>query len=1355
VICTLCVPMPDHVIAENDHACAVADGDPTAPRWIWIAPRRHVARIADLPDDERTALMDLAVRLQDSTSPTGTWSLHLDEGLAAPHVHARLLPPEVALPERLTDGASGGPLYRALSPLFPRAVSIDILAAFVQDSGLALLEPAVQDAVRRGARVRLLTGDYLDITQVAALQRLSDWAAAVQAEGEADDAELHVRGGLDARVIETAAIQGRAFHPKAWMLEGPGLAVAFVGSSNVSRSALQSGIEWNLRVDGAHDPVAWSRVRASFSALWDRARALDADWIAAYAARARDRALPLPPGEVDRGELPRLPDPTPLQQEALRALADSRAQGRTRALLVLATGLGKTVVAAHDLRELTGDRPPSVLWVAHRRELLEQAAATLRLAFPGARFAWWLGARRPEGAHDVLFASIQGLSRVGNLSAFDRDRFDAVVIDEVHHADAPSYRRLLDHFQPRFLLGLTATPDRADAGDIQALFDDHIAFQADLGAGIATGQLVPFSYYGLRDPTDYTPIPWRNRRFDTEALTSAVATQARMQALWEAWEAPDKRAKRSLVFCVSVRHATFVRDWLVARGLRVRLCHAAEGSDDRTAALQDLESGDIDAICSVDLFNEGIDCRPVDRVVMLRPTESTVLFLQQLGRGLRRADDKDRLVVLDFVGNHSLFFGRLRVLLQSVHASRSYAQLLDAGRLELPDGCEVAIELAAIDILRRLLPRESSSVLVVRTYRELRAAHGRRPRAGELVRAGHRLRDLERPFGGWFGLVNQEGDLEPAEAAAIALGRDWLQAIEGSARSEAAELLALRLLLEGDRPAEGLPASAILADVRAALGRSPTLREDGVRDDLEHRGLRLRLRGDRLVLPLADDPVLLTLGRELVDAALAGLRQPAPPVEAPVRARVVRHKGSLALDIAHPDCLPTAPVDVQVSDAEGAPSTRWRVHFDERPVVRAAPLGVPQNQLQNLLLRWFPASVGGPGHDAWVVFDPSPDALWLRPVHEGARAPPVLVELPAFPDLQAAAGWSSRPIADAAPDRVALPGPHRADHFAVRVSGSSMDGGLQPLRDGDWAICAWARGQGLGAAEGEVALVALGDPDQGRTHHLKRIITRADRHLLRSDNPAESEQDGSGAELVARLVRAVRPESLAPEPGTDIDDIRAAFGLSAAPEAPASRVDGHLFLLADGRGVLEAPDRWPLRSLTRAPGETAYVLARASGGDRWTFLGVGRWDVAEGAWAFPAPPALRWHELADAVTWSRTLPMEWRVRAQAFARMLGETKIGAEFAREAGMARVVRITRDLGVFLEGVDGSLSPRPISATDIGWVIWAADEAARGGPPLSLETVNRLRYLKGTPKGKTRYIDTKLAMALWRAFGHAGEP
>ena len=546
--------------------------------------------------------------------------------------------------------------------MFERADEIAIVAAFVQESGLERIRTAILLALRRGARIRIVTGDYLDITQASALELLLDWERASTAEEEG------LPGRLEAAVVEVERLppRVRSFHPKAWRFESRNFGIAFVGSSNLSRSALDTGIEWNLRVDRDRDSTAYNRVRDAFEALWKSARRLDAQWIADYARRARRSPSTLPIGEVDLEPLILPPAPHEVQVEALARLREVRERGHRRALVVLATGLGKTWLAAFDYAQLSEElgRRPRLLFLAHRGELLRQASHTYRCLLRSlgqtASVGWVVGTDGELNA-ELVFASIAKLSRPQYLSRLNSQHFDYVVVDEVHHAAADSYRRILDNIDPHFLLGLTATPDRADSADILGLFNDLVAFSAGIPRGVAVGRLVPFHYFGIKDDIDYANIPWRNRRFDSDSLARAAQTEARMQTLWRAWQ--DHPGERSLVFCCSIDHAVYVRDWLRDRDLRVAAVFADPRSDDRETALERLGCGELDAVCAVDVFNEGVDVPTVDRVVMLRPTESNVVFLQQLGRGLRAADGKTAVTVVDFVGNHRIFFERLRALL--------------------------------------------------------------------------------------------------------------------------------------------------------------------------------------------------------------------------------------------------------------------------------------------------------------------------------------------------------------------------------------------------------------------------------------------------------------------------------------------------------------------------------------------------------------------------------------------------------------------------------------------------------------------------------------------------------------------
>lgn len=1262
----------DRWVAANELAFAVRDGFPVSDGHTLVVTRRLVPDFFACTEAERAALMalvDVVRRDLDETHHPDGYNVGFNAGAAAgqtvPHVHVHVIPRyrgDVDDPrggvrhvipgrgnylraraEPLTDGLDGRSLYRALAPLLSEALRVDLLAAFVQDGGVSLIAGTVAAALARGACFRVLTGDYLDITQASALRRLLDWSLSVDAARRDD--ETPAAGRFEVRVVETACIR-RAFHPKSWRIEGERSGVAFVGSSNLSRSALLHGVEWNLRVDRDRDPAAYARVAESFEALWATARVLDEPWLRDYADRAKTAPAPHLPGELS-AEVEAPPEPNAIQRQALDALAAARASGRERALVVMATGLGKTLLAAFDLAQIARalGRTPSVLWVAHRRELLDQAAASVRRVFPDARFAWWMGGRRPDEPFDVVFASVQTLARRESLRAIAPDRFDVVVVDEAHHAHAESYRRALSHFSARIRLGLTATPDRADEGDVHGLFDDHVAFRADIGVGVRARLLVPFAYFGLKDTTDYAPIPWRGGRFDVDALSAAVQTQARMEKLWEAWNDPARPGTRTLVFCASLAHGAFVTAWLRSRGVRVAFVHSGAGSDDRTASLDDLEAGRIDAVCSVDLFNEGVDCRPVDRVVMLRPTESPVMFLQQLGRGLRTSEAKERLTVLDFVGNHRVFLDRVRTLVTLADEAGSARAFLEARRATLPEGCSVDLELEAVDLLRRLLPHDASGALLD-AYRERRAARGERPRAGELVRSGHAALKATAASGGWFALVAGEGDLDAQESLAFAAAKAWLIELQSAPMTRCFKMVVVDALLDADALFEGMPLGELAARCHAYLLRSPELFEDvvGVSELPDPRapsptvwrrywagnpiaawtrGRWFRVADDRLVFSLDVEaslrPAIASLTRELVDARLAAYRRrkALPTGAGGFELKVIWNRRDPILKL--PDgvvreALPSGDVDVRTDDGAA-----WRFRFAKIMVNVAHRVGSDRNGLPDLLRGWFGLSAGRPGTDFRVRFRATPDGWWIEPVE--ARAVEAMERglFVSYPSLQAAAGVLGRSDESVRASAVRLPGAPSDARFAVRVSGDSMDGGASPMRDGDWAVLQLCRGVGLGAVEGRVVLVAVERAGGEVTHHLKRVVRRDGVVALRSDHPDVPPMDASRATVIARLEGVVRPESLAPAEGSEVADggVAARFGVTEEPTTGVSRRDGHLFLLVEGVDAMRRPDRVPWVVRDRGPGETAFVLVRPRAGEPWTYLGVARWREQEGGWVVP------------------------------------------------------------------------------------------------------------------------------------------
>ena len=296
--------------------------------------------------------------------------------------------------------------------------------------------------------------------------------------------------------------------------------------------------------------------------------------------------------------------------------------------------------------------------------------------------------------------------------------------------------------------------------------------------------------------------------------------------MWEGWGAHP--GERTLVFCASVAHADFVRDWLREHGVTARSVHSQASSDPREASLEGLSDGSVSAVCSVDVFNEGVDVPAVDRVVMLRPTESPVVFLQQLGRGLRKAEGKERLTVIDFVGNHRVFLDRVRRLLSLAGGERSPSlrELLEgSGALELPHGCSIDVELEAKELLRQLVPRGRSEV--ERVYRELRLLRGVRPTAGELSRLGYAPRSLlSGGHASWFAFVGSEGDLDAVEQSVLATSGAWLREVETTAMTRSFKMVVLQALLEADALTTGLPLAVLARRCWAVIRRSAELFAD-------------------------------------------------------------------------------------------------------------------------------------------------------------------------------------------------------------------------------------------------------------------------------------------------------------------------------------------------------------------------------------------------------------------------------------------------------------------------------------------------------------------------------------------------
>jgi HKD family nuclease len=420
------------------------------------------------------------------------------------------------------------------------ADTCDIAISFLLDSGARCLFEHLKDFLERDGNARILVSDYLGLTEPVALRRLHD-----------------LKGNLGLKVYET---HSKAFHLKSYAFLNKAEGVAFVGSSNLSEPALTTTLEWNYKVISSTDTVGFKRIRDGFEALFkDRSSVVvNEDWIERYEQR---RVTPIrkETGFADEPSPPS-PEPHAIQRDALAALMRTRQQGFTAGLVVLATGLGKTWLAAFDAARLEFNR---ILFVAHREEILTQAISTFRRIYPNARIGRLSGEQREIQAH-FLFASVQTLARTNHLSHFRPDDFDYIVIDEFHHAAANTYRRVIDYFRPKFLLGLTATPDRTDGADLLALCQENLVFEANIRDGIENGLLCHFHYFGVADDVDYSNIPWRNSQFDLDKLEAAVATEARARNALEQYR--KRGGRRCIAFCCSQRHADFMAKFFEHEG---------------------------------------------------------------------------------------------------------------------------------------------------------------------------------------------------------------------------------------------------------------------------------------------------------------------------------------------------------------------------------------------------------------------------------------------------------------------------------------------------------------------------------------------------------------------------------------------------------------------------------------------------------------------------------------------------------------------------------------------------------------------------------------------------------------------
>lgn len=667
----------------------------TADRVALHLGRAIERALAAVPDKQRLqvatslarGVLDLVVRETEAKTlarealiepPTVLRSLRATLPDGRPEaIPAPLIP---LLDTTLLTNAPGEPrVGRQIEAEIHSADRIDLVMAFIRRTGIRPLLEALRRHREVGRPLRVLTTVYTGSTEASALDDLASLGAEIRVSYDESTTRLHA---------------------KAWLFHrDSGFSTAYIGSSNLTHSAQATGLEWNVRASRARSAAVVDKVAAVFETYfhsgdfvpYEREAFLDH----VHSARRARRDSLLSPIELR---------PEPFQARMLEQLALARLDGHHRNLLVAATGTGKTVMAVLDYARLRASLPRArLLFVAHREEILTQALRLFRHGLRDGAFGEkWVGGQRPDRFEHV-FASIQSLSAAG-LDALDPAHFDVVIIDEFHHAAADSYVKLLEHLHPRELLGLTATPERGDGKSVLDWFEGRIAAELRVWDAVDRQYLSPFVYYGIHDDTDLRDIPWRRGRgYDAEGLTNLLTANdiwARRVLAELERRVDDIREIRALGFCVSVAHARFMARVFAAHGLPSVAVWSDTPDAERLLALRDLRDGKVNVVFSVDLFNEGIDVPAVDTLLLLRPTDSPTLFLQQLGRGLRRAEGKVACTVLDFVGRHRAEFRfdrRLSALFPGTR--KELAAQVEQGFPLLPAGCHLELDHKVTEIV--------------------------------------------------------------------------------------------------------------------------------------------------------------------------------------------------------------------------------------------------------------------------------------------------------------------------------------------------------------------------------------------------------------------------------------------------------------------------------------------------------------------------------------------------------------------------------------------------------------------------------------------------------------------------------
>lgn len=867
-----------------------------------------------------------------------------------------------------------------------------------------------------------------------------------------------------------------AFHIKCFLFtKSDGHNSLVIGSSNMTGGGLQNNEEWNYFSNSEVNlPFAknefktiFEQVRDKYNSYWTIDSIELSDQFFSYYNNIFDKRSKIRTMELELEaelETPELPEPRPAQKEALAQLAQRRESGITKAAVIAATGLGKTHLAAFDFAQ---SGMQNCLFIVHRANILTAAMETFRQVLQRPSFGKLLSGETPGNERTLIeqsdcsvFAMIQTLSRPETLEKFAANRFDYIIFDEFHHSAANSYKTVLQHFDGKFLLGLTATPERMDGRDVLEICDYEVAYESRLFDAIDQGWLTPFQYYAIYDQTDYNRIRWTGTGYDDKQLEKALATDTRAQLITKNLKSflPSAGKIKALAFCSNKGHARFMSKVFSEAGLPSVYLIDESTNNERVDAINRLqnESDELNVICSVDILGEGADIPAVSHVLMLRPTESYSIVLQQIGRGLRKVTGKEFLVVLDFIGNyHTSYITPL--IFNRQYAPDQHQALKSSMKFKLPAGCHVDADKKVIKIwqnqIRKTFAPRSRSELLLNEYNRLKNLLGKPPTLLDFL-ANPEAADPQafiKHFGSWLAVKEQADDLSKYESYILSTsGSAFLTHLEKELKpSKSYKMVVLKTLLSDTLERTQWPAEWIAEGFKTYYLQN----QDHTKD----------------CTPLAKAKTpknvsLTTIVRLLKNMPL----------------HYLSNKESDFFTFDKNNNLFSIKEDKSDTD-----NTSVKALWNEKDFQ-----SLVKDRVDYALAAYF---YRRKHHSANA--DSPPQTQTLELIEVARPDSNEFVELPYYPELKLAAGAFEQGTPETTSKKVKVVANHKIKpdngHFIAKISGDSMDGGKNPICNGDLVVLEPITPTRGGSVRGQIIAVKYTDEYGDTTYALKRIIKAA------------------------------------------------------------------------------------------------------------------------------------------------------------------------------------------------------------------------------------------------------------------------